>query len=96
MKAVDTSFEEKQQFELERTQFLPKLDKHDLVVRNPKLKELKKDEKYYSASKTINSQRLLFDPDDYFQKNKVSVFDNKAVKGGGGAMYNKAKAEAAE
>ena len=46
--------------------------------------------------KTINSQRLLFDPDEFFWKNKVSVFDNSEVKGGGGAMYNLKKAEAAE
>lgn len=44
----------------------------------------------------MNSERLLFDPDDFFWKNKVSVFDNKAVKGGGGALYNIKKAEAAE
>jgi hypothetical protein len=67
---------------------------HGVIVKNPK--SPKKGTDFEKTRKTINSEKLLFDPDDFFWKNKVSVFDNKAVKGGGGALYNLKKAEAAE
>jgi hypothetical protein len=69
---------------------------HDVVVKNPNMNELEKGTEYERVRKTINTKKLLFDPDEFFWKNKVSVFDNAAVKGGGGAMYNLKKAEAAE
>jgi hypothetical protein len=67
-----------------------------VVVKNPKIHDLEKGESYDKVCKTINTDKLLFDPDEFFWKNKVSVFNNQDVNGGGGAMYNIKRAEAAE
>ena len=41
--------------------------------------------------KTLNTERLIFESDEYFWTNKTTVFAKKEIKGGGGAQYNKAK-----
>lgn len=109
MQQLDKTILEKAKFRKEQTQFLPtivKKDEVELILKNKDLQRLHdklatspppKSSKNAPANKfgkAVNTQRLDFDPSDFFYKNKVSVFENRPVKGGGGAMVimqNKAK-----
>ena len=46
----------------------------------------KKNIKTNKFGEVVNTQRLDFDPAEFFYKNKVSVFENRPILGGGGAM----------
>jgi hypothetical protein len=43
--------------------------------------------------KELNTDKLSFQPDDYFMKQQVTVFKKGHVKGGGGAKFNMARAK---
>ena len=86
-----------------------KHDGEEITIKNPNLARLEQNLANKTVSnlnnsekpgnpdlkfgKALNSERLTFEPDQFFWSNRTTLFAKKEVKGGGGAQYNKAKAQ---
>ena len=105
MKAVDRSVKNKNSYEQNKQILMPQnhfVDEQKVTVVSKGMQQLQsKIDANRNGHKSLdrkilpafNTEKLSFQPEEYFLKKQVSVFKKGLVMGGGGAKYNQAKEE---